>query len=281
MRYGRDYTPIDPAQVETPLAGVNTFISIFDGLLYGKFPSGDVLPLVPGTMTPLAAQATNEGDANDLVFTIDGYAAYAQGDILYLRVTEANTQSVTIDINGLGAQAVKYLGNLDLEIPAGDLMAGSTNAFIYNNGRFEFLGMVVGNEVVLEAVVTFAQLQVLAPGSAQARWDFLTLPPKSNLRAMTMAATVDFAGGAASAVDATVTEIASTADVFGGTVNLFTGAVAASEGGLMNGLQIAGVIPSQVDLQAYRADIDVTGDDWDNITSGAFEVQIHWEYLPW
>jgi len=282
MRYGRILNPIAASLVDTPQTGITEFVDAATMLLSGKFPDGSVRPLIPGTTGPFLPVAVNEGDANDLVFTVAGVVAYTQGDTYSFYLTEDNTLgNMTININGLGAQAVKFLGNADLDIPVGAMKGANAHYFIYNNGRFEWLGVVMGNQVMLEAAIGFADIQGIGV-TATENLD-IALPGGALIDAVVANATVDFAGGAATAVDVTMTETASTYDLFGAAVDLFTGAVAAQKGGMSNGIRTAGVIPDQTrgGRQVYRMAFAVTTDTWANIASGAMNFQLHWGLAPW
>lgn len=285
MRYGRLLTPIAASLVETPQVGVNEFLDATTLLLSGKFPDGSVKPLTPGTGGPLASQAVNTGTADVLAFTIAGVVAYAEGDFYFLYITEENTGPVTMDINGLGAQDVKFLGNLNQDVPPGAAVGGFTantvNAFIYTNGRFEWIGMVQNNEVVLEATISFVDAQGLAGGGASAAMNFLNLPAKANLNLNLVRATVDTSGGASTAAAITAINVESAVDLFGAVVDTFTGAVAAGNGGLNNGIETSGALPNQTGVQVYRYTWLITTDIWDNIVAGTIEVQAHWSMIPW
>jgi|GEM_PF-5475992 len=279
MRYGREYDPIDPAQVVTPETGVNTFVSIFDNLLYGKFPDGSVKLMSAGGSQLLAAQAVNAGTADDVVVEIDGVASYNSGDYYRIFMKEANTGAMTIDINGIGAVDIKFGGNLDMDMAAGKIMANTVNVFVYTGTNFEFIGMVDGDKVVYEAKIDKADIDPIAVG-AQASIQLINLPAYSNPKlAVAKAGTSEFGGGASTAVDLSATVDGN--NLFGGDVNLFTGATAAGEGGWSNGVKVAGVIPSTTGLQRYIFAITVTDDTWENLTGGQLEVQFHWDLVPW
>jgi len=280
MRYGREYNPIDPAQVSTPLIGVNTFVSSLDYLLYGKFSDGSVKLLSAGGSQLLAAEAVNAGTADDVVVEIESVVAYNSGDYYKIFMPEANTGAMTININGIGAVDIKFGGNLDMDMAAGKIMANTVNVFIYNGVNFEFVGMVDGDKVVYEAKIAKADADAIAVGNT-ATIQLLNLPAYSNPKLAVAKATTDFAGPAATAVDLNATEQTSSFNLFGGGVDLFTGAVAAGKGGWSNGVRTAGVIPSTNSMQRYVFEIVVTNDTWANLASGELEVQFHWDLVPW
>ena len=284
MRYGRILTPIAASQVETPQAGVNEFLDPDTYELKGKFPDGSVRSLSgSGGGAQFQSQAVNTGTADDLEVAITGVVAYTEGDVYYLYVTEDNTAAMTLDINGLGAKDIKFLGDMDLSVPAGAVKANTVNAFIYHTGRFEWIGMVDTDKVAIEATITAADAFAFAGAVATATMKLLTLPAKSNLNLMVVVPTVDVSGGAITAATVTGTNVESSLNLFGGAVDTFTGAVAGGDGGLCNGLQTNGVIPSfrAGTVQVYQLAWTLTGDTWDNAAAGAINVQAHWTYVPW
>ncbi len=284
MRYGRLLTPIAAAQVEIPEIGVNEFLDADTLLLSGKFPDGSVKPLATGAGGPLASQAVNtSSDENNLEFAVTGVVGYVEGDFYFLYITDANTAAVTIDINGLGAQDVKFLGNLNQDVPPGAIggfVPNTVNAFVYTNARFEWLGEVQGDKVVLKGTIGFADAQGVAGGGASAVMNIINLPAQANLNLNLVRATIDTSGGASTKAEITAINVESAVDLFGAVVDTFTGAVAAGKGGLNNGIEFSGALPNQTGIQVYRYTWLITTDIWDNIVAGTIEVHAHWTMIP-
>ncbi len=282
MRYGREYAPIDPASVETPEVNVNTFISIFDNLLYGKYPDGSIKLLSAGGSTLLAAQAVNAGTADDVVVDIDGVVAYNNGDTYFIYMTEANTGAMTIDVSGVGSVNIVYAGSAAQAMPAGTIEANTVNVFIYNGTNFEWIGKVDGDKVRFEISLDYLAYQAIG-GSASEDLD-IAFPASAGVDKLILTADAadEYAGGAATAAEITVTDVTSGADYFGGAANVFTGATAAGEGGWSDGEgKIAGVVPNLSSRQTKRFNLAITGDTIANLTQGSAEIHMTWELYPW
>ncbi len=275
MRYGRILGPIDPAQVPTPEVGINEFIDENDLLLYGKDTDGVVRLLSTGGSSSFKSQAVNTGTADDVLVAIDGVVAYNTGDVYYITLPETNTGPMTIDINTIGVQDIQFLGNLALDVPVAGIMAGTVNAFVYDGTDFQWIGMVDGDKVALEATVGFADIQGVGVTASEAL-NFLVLPGGAVVQNMAVWATIDFAGGASTAVTMAGINVESAESMFGGTVDVFTGAVAAGEGGVSRGISFAGVIPAITGIQTYRLTAVVTTDTWANITAGEMLINVQW-----
>ncbi|MFZ2905321.1 MAG: right-handed parallel beta-helix repeat-containing protein [Cyclobacteriaceae bacterium] len=64
--------------------------------------------------------------------------AYANGQRVYLKFTNANTGAATINLNGLGAKTIKKSGGTDLA--AGDIQANQILCLIYDGTNFQVVG---------------------------------------------------------------------------------------------------------------------------------------------
>lgn len=278
MQPGTLFNPIAASQVDTPETGVNAFINIVDNQLWGKFPDGSSVSLIGAAASSLASQAVNEGTASALEFTISGVAAYVSGDTYYVTVPETNTGAVTVSINGLAVKNVKYKGTIVAAIPASAFYAGSTIALIYDGTQFQWIGTVKGNMVISNFFVQSTEASVLGGVTATATMDLLYLPAKSALyQAICRPSVISAAPALASAV-LTFTNLESTLDVFGGSVDAFA-VVAFDKGGVSNGLISNTDIPYQSGTQTYRMTWVLTGDTWNHVTTGAFNLIVAWAPL--
>ena len=71
--------------------------------------------------------------------TITGVSAYTQGDVYAIEFGNANTNGSTININSLGAKTL--VKNNNVELVAGDIMAGQNFILIYDGTNFQMLGV--------------------------------------------------------------------------------------------------------------------------------------------
>ena len=82
--------------------------------------------------------AVDTGEANAHAITLaPALDAYIAGMPVFFRAANANTGASTIDINGLGAKAIKKNGNEDLAV--GDILAGQIVTVIYDGTAFHLM----------------------------------------------------------------------------------------------------------------------------------------------
>jgi hypothetical protein len=71
-------------------------------------------------------------------YAVTGYiTAYAAGFSIYVLFTNANSTVATLNVNSLGAKAIKKNGTTALE--AGDIPAGSVKLLIYDGTNFQLI----------------------------------------------------------------------------------------------------------------------------------------------
>lgn len=76
------------------------------------------------------------GTANALTVTLDpAITSYADYLAIDVKVATTNTGATSIDVNGLGAKAIKKRGTVSLE--AGDLTAGDIVRLVYDGSNFQ------------------------------------------------------------------------------------------------------------------------------------------------
>ena len=83
--------------------------------------------------------AAATGTANAYTATLTpALSAYAEGVSLRLKINVDNTGASTVNVNGLGAKAIKKTGGAD--VPAGYLKAGSVYTLAYDGVNFQLQG---------------------------------------------------------------------------------------------------------------------------------------------
>lgn len=142
--------PLENA-LSTLTLGVNTSVLIADsaqakGCLFRVLADGD-LPAASRTAakansTPAGIGAAIAGgtiagtDTYTLTTTV-AYTAYAAGDILKVKFTNANSGAATLNVNSLGAKAIQYL---EAALSAARIPA-KAHAFVYYDGTaFQLMG---------------------------------------------------------------------------------------------------------------------------------------------
>ncbi len=88
--------------------------------------------------------AAGVADAYTLTLNETGYTAYFDGMWFACSIPASNTGACTIDVNGIGAQAIKARDGSDLT--AGTLDSGGIYEFRYDGVNFQLMG-TLGNEV--------------------------------------------------------------------------------------------------------------------------------------
>jgi len=73
--------------------------------------------------------------------------AYATGQAFNIKFTNANTGAATINLNTLGAKAIKKNGGSALE--SGDIQAGQVYTLLYDGTDFEIVGFIGDNGFML------------------------------------------------------------------------------------------------------------------------------------
>jgi hypothetical protein len=275
MRYGRNYEPLLASQVETPLVGVNTFLNAQTNTLYAKYPNGESRPADGRAIGPFEAQAVNTGDENDLVFSVTGVTAYTAGDTYYFYCTETNTDDMSLRINSLSARPINYLGATDSELPAGTIQANTVNAFIFVDGRFEWIGQVQGSSVVWKASPLYS---IFVSEDTEETITILNLPPKSQIELATGCAIVDFSG--TKNTTAAITNFAHAnitgLQIFSEAFSVFTGAVAAKTGMMVGPVTSStSKIVSQTTINPYAIVFEVD-DDISAVSAGQLQLTVRW-----
>lgn len=118
-------------------------------LLYGTVTAGDPIKSNWGNNFRLSHIraggdfAIDEGSADAIVINIAGdYTAYSHGDEIRFEVSNTNTSSSTLNVNGIGAKTLKKSYNSNLS--AGDIVAGQMLTVRYDsvNDWFQIVGGV-------------------------------------------------------------------------------------------------------------------------------------------
>lgn len=82
--------------------------------------------------------AVASGSANTYSVTLSGITSYQEGLAVAVKINVDNTGASTLNINGLGAKAIKKPNGLD--VSAGNLKAGSIYTMRYNGANFILQG---------------------------------------------------------------------------------------------------------------------------------------------
>lgn len=116
---------------------------------------------------PYAADA---GAADAYVIALSpALTAYIEGMPVFFKAANANTGASTLDVNGLGAIAVKR--SVSAELVEGDILAGQICCVVYDGVNFQLLNPDMSLSTADNAIKsgTLAELQALAAGTK--RWN--------------------------------------------------------------------------------------------------------------
>ena len=126
----------------------------------------------------------NEGTANALVVTLpDPPDAYEAGFEVRVRVQDANTGSVTVNVNGLGIRQVRSYFNAQLL--AGDIQANMTAVMIFDGSHFRLLSAtpVAPTDEQIQSAVAQITIPVQSvqgkTGEVTLSPDDISAPPKA------------------------------------------------------------------------------------------------------
>ncbi|HTJ53721.1 MAG TPA: hypothetical protein VL443_29905 [Cyclobacteriaceae bacterium] len=84
--------------------------------------------------------------------TVGWLTTYQAGDLIPVTFTDANTGAATININGLGAKAIKK--NVSSALSSGDIAAGEAKFLFYDGTNFQLLGGAGGSGTVTSVSAT-------------------------------------------------------------------------------------------------------------------------------
>ena len=124
------------------------------------------------------------GAANTITAAYSGYTAYADNDKFNLKIANANTGAVTINIESLGAKSVKVNQN---DLTTGMLQANSYYLIVYNStlGYFELLSAYEETNNLVTVSGTTKTLALSDAGTYQdctnATGTTITVPPNSSV----------------------------------------------------------------------------------------------------
>lgn len=99
------------------------------------------------------AHATAAGTDTYTATLAPAITAYATNQKVYIKFTNANTGAATINLNGLGAKAIKKSGTAALV--AGDISAGQILCLVYDGTNFQVVGGGGGSGVSLTDPLVF------------------------------------------------------------------------------------------------------------------------------
>lgn len=86
--------------------------------------------------------ATSTGAANAYVLAVDAQiSALAVGDIFKFKANFSNTGAATINVNAIGAKAIKK--NVSVALEPGDILSGQLAAIIYDGTNFQLLNPII------------------------------------------------------------------------------------------------------------------------------------------
>ncbi len=84
--------------------------------------------------------AVDGGSTDDYAISVDpAPSAYVEGNLFLFKANTANTGACTLNVNGLGAKALKI--NKDQDPPSGYIKAGSIVVVVYNGTNFEIVSV--------------------------------------------------------------------------------------------------------------------------------------------
>ncbi|MBB6217489.1 hypothetical protein HNQ80_003610 [Anaerosolibacter carboniphilus] len=104
--------------------------------------------------------AVNTSASDSYIITIPGITAYTAGMIVSFKATIANTTAATLNINNLGAKAIKKNVTADLE--TGDIVANQIVQVIYDGTNFQLLSIPSAN-VTANSAQTLTNKTLTAP----------------------------------------------------------------------------------------------------------------------
>lgn len=160
----------------TALAGLITEVIGTDGKLADCTVDTDSLcdrivtqRKLSGTSAFYASDTSGAADALEISFD-PAFTAYAEGQVVFVKVANTNTGAATLNINSLGAAIIKKHANETLH--AGDLEAGKIAILAYNGSEFRLLNpskypqdaVSLYESVASSAISSGANLEVFTHG---------------------------------------------------------------------------------------------------------------------
>lgn len=119
-------------------AGAHTFSGTVTANTAITFPTTGTLSSTANVQAGSAIYAADTGAANAYVVTLTPVpAAYTAGMLVNFLATNASTAASTLNVNGLGAQAIKKETNVALV--ANDILAGEVVSVVYDGTNFQLL----------------------------------------------------------------------------------------------------------------------------------------------
>lgn len=86
----------------------------------------------------LGIYAADTAANDDYLISIPGFTAYYEGMILAIKATTANTGAATLNLNSLGAKAIKK--NVSAALDTNDILAGQILIVMYDGTNFQIIG---------------------------------------------------------------------------------------------------------------------------------------------
>jgi len=122
----------------------NTFTSFFTNVNTAArtytFPDKDIAVAgLDDIQTPSPASATAAGTATYTASLTPAIAAYVANLRVFIKFTNANTGASTLNLNGLGAKAIKK--NSSDNLVGGDIVAGQIVELFYDGTNFQAMGL--------------------------------------------------------------------------------------------------------------------------------------------
>jgi len=97
-------------------------------------------------------QAAGVADAYTLTLNETGYSAYFQGMYFACEINATNTGASTIDVNGIGVQAI--VDRAGGPLSAGEMIAGGIYEFRYDGTQFQVMGTLAGTATTSDLILT-------------------------------------------------------------------------------------------------------------------------------
>lgn len=125
----------------------------------------DKLPGATALATNKVTYATDAGVANAYEASLPLVTAYSEGLKVRIKITNANTGASTLQVNALGARAIKRSTGDDLN--AADLAAGTVHEMAYNGTYWELLTAVQSDVNEASASATAAAASAAAAATSE------------------------------------------------------------------------------------------------------------------
>ena len=117
----------------------------------------DLIPTTADFSTGLVTYQEATGTANTYAITMSNVTAYASGISVLVKIPVNNTGASTINVNGLGAVAIKRADLNNVE--AGDLRAGGVTQLVHDGTQFVIVSSDPNLVAQSEAAATEAETQ--------------------------------------------------------------------------------------------------------------------------